>query len=304
MSGTQDVVGIESPVVALLMPFREGGAIDFAALGDYLDMVDAAGVRTVLVNGTTGEFSSLTLAERRGVLEFCRGRWRGRLIAHVGAPAVGDVVELIAHGNDLADALAVIAPYFFAAPTEAGVEAFFAQVLGSARKPVLLYSFPRHTQTVLSPEMVARLAAEFPLMCGVKDSGKDLTVSQGYKQQTPRLQVFLGDDRVGVRVRELRLDGVVTGAGGPVAELPVAIAAAVRAGDGQSAQQWQRLFDRYTDHRKTSGLSDIAFAKAATAARLPGFPAYVRPPLVAASGHRHPDITRTVRDTLDAFQRR
>ncbi|WP_194290017.1 dihydrodipicolinate synthase family protein [Nocardia macrotermitis] len=116
-------IRIGSPIVALLTPFRDGGAIDHAALGDYPDMVSAAGVETVL-----------------------------------------------------------------------------------------LYSFPRHTQTAVSPEAVARLAAKFPLVCGVKDSGKDLTISRGYKQRTPRLQVFLGDDRSGVRVRELGVDGVVTGA--------------------------------------------------------------------------------------------
>lgn len=283
MSGPQHIVGIESPIVAVPTPFHDGGGIDYAALGDYLDMVCAAGARTILVNGTTGEFFSLTLRERCRVLEFCRERWPGRLVAHVGSAAVGDVVELLAHANDIADVLAVIAPYFFAAPPEAGVEAFFGRVLGHARKPVLLYSFPRHTQTLLTPGVVARLATAFPLVCGVKDSGKDLCVSQGYKQRVPRLQVFVGDDRLGLRVRELGLDGGVTGAGGPVAELPVAIAAAVVNGEQRLAQRWQSLFDRYTDHRKAIPLSDIAFVKAAAAARLPGFPIGVRPPLISAT---------------------
>ncbi|WP_157117670.1 hypothetical protein [Nocardia vaccinii] len=96
----------------------------------------------------------------------------------------------------------------------------------------------------------------------------------------------------------------MTGAGGPVAELPVAIATAVSSGDRHSAQRWQALFDRYTDHRKASGLSDIAFAKAAAVARLPGFPTHVRPPLVAATRHQHSDITRTVHGILGEFRER
>ncbi|AHH16905.1 putative dihydrodipicolinate synthase [Nocardia nova SH22a] len=287
---------IGSPIVATLTPFRRDGRVDFGALGDYLDMLRSAAVESILVNGTTGEFASLTAAERKQILEFCRTRWPGRLIAHVGASAVGDVADLVRHANDLADNLAVIAPYYFAGPSEAGVERFFAEVLEQVRKPVLLYSFPRHTQVCIGPELVERLATGFPLLCGVKDSGKDVAVSRAYKERCPRLEVFLGDDRVGARMAELGLDGVVTGAGGPVAELPVAIAAAVRRAETGTAEHWQEVFDRYTDRRKSARLSDIAFAKSVAAARIPGFPTRVRPPLIAAEAGQQDDI----RDFLNA----
>ncbi|WP_139348010.1 hypothetical protein [Nocardia donostiensis] len=53
-------------------------------------------------------------------------------------------------------------------------------------------------------------------------------------------------------------------------------------GDADGARARQQEFDLYTDARKRLSLSDIAFAKAAAAARLPGFPTHVRPPLVVA----------------------
>ncbi|MBF6331868.1 dihydrodipicolinate synthase family protein [Nocardia transvalensis] len=289
---------ISSPIAATVTPFRPDGAVDLSALGDYLGLLHDAGVTSLLVNGTTGEFASLTVRERRQLVEFCRSRWRGTLIAHVGACALDDALDLTEHANDLADCLAAIAPYFFAHAPEAGLENFFAQVLGRAQKPVLLYNFPRHTQVNLSPGMVARLAADFPALFGVKDSGKDLTASRAYKAASARIQVFLGDDRVGPRVRELGVDGVVTGAGGPVAELPVRIAAAVAARDIEAAAHLQRVFDRYTEARKTLPLSDIAFAKAALQTRLPGFPARVRPPLTAAEPAQWRLIMTAMHNTL------
>ena len=245
--------------MATLTPFGGDGAVDYGAVGDYLDLLGSAGVGTVLVNGTTGEFASMTVRERRQMLEFCRDRWDGVLIAHVGAAAARDVIDLIEHGNEFADALAVIAPYYFADPSEAGVERFYTETLRYSRKPVLLYSFPRHTQVRISPDLVERLAARFSVLCGVKDSGKDFAVSREYKTRCPRLEVFLGDDRVGARVDELGVDGVVTGAGGPVAELPLAIAAARRRGDDDAMHGWQKVFDLYTDRRKSAPVSDIAF---------------------------------------------
>lgn len=57
--------------MAVVTPFRASGAVDFGALSDYLGLLAAAGVDTILVNGTTGEFASLTSGERRAVIEQC-----------------------------------------------------------------------------------------------------------------------------------------------------------------------------------------------------------------------------------------
>lgn len=289
---------ISSPIVATVTPFDERGGVDYPALGDYLDLLMEIGVQSLLVNGTTGEFPSLTLAEQRSVVEFCRSRWPRQLIAHVGSSTLGDAVSLTDSTNDYADALAVITPFFFADAPEAGIEDFFARVLVRARKPVLLYNFPRHTQNSLTSALVARLGSEFPAVWGVKDSGKDLSITQGFKAECPRLRVFVGDDRIGTRVAELGIDGVVTGAGGPVAELPLDIASAVGCGDMAAAKRLQRVFDCYSDTRKAMPLTDIAFVKAALGARLPGFPPHVRPPLVTASPEQCQSIRNFMQDRM------
>ncbi|MEV0355347.1 dihydrodipicolinate synthase family protein [Nocardia sp. NPDC050697] len=285
-----------SPVVAALTPFRRSGAVDPAALRDQLHLLTAAGVRALLVNGTTGEFAACTDAERRAVLELCRAEWPGTLIAHIGGGPIGDVLARAGHAHDHADLLAVITPFFHAGPPRAGVEEYLRRILAGLRLPTFLYSFPRHTQTPLAPESLALLAAEFPeVVAGIKDSGKDRAISAEYKARCPQLTVLLGDDGIGARIRQLGLDGVVSGAGGPVAELPVAIAAA---GDGTEADRLQRVFDRYGACRRALPLIDIAFAKAALAERLPGFPLAVRPPLIAADAEQARTIGAVVREVL------
>ncbi|MGW4718192.1 dihydrodipicolinate synthase family protein [Nocardia sp. NPDC004260] len=293
---------VDSAVVAVLTPFQASGRIDIAALTDYLRLLASAGVGTILVNGTSGEFAGLTAGERRCVLEYCRSEWAGTVIAHVGATAVADVRAAARHAAEHADEVAVIAPYFFAEAPESGIEQFFRQAMTGIALPWLVYNFPRHTGNPVSPVVVARLAGEFPQLIGVKDSGKDLAITRAYKTGCPRLSVLVGDDRAAARLAELGLDGVVTGAGGPVAELPVAITAAARAGDEASASSWQRVFDTYSDTRKAMGLSDIAFAKAAAATRLPGFPLRVRAPLVGVDEQQRTRIERLLRSqTLPAI---
>ncbi|MBF6340862.1 dihydrodipicolinate synthase family protein [Nocardia abscessus] len=95
---------VDSAVVAVLAPFQRSGRIDFAALTDYLELLASAGVGTILVNGTSGEFAGLTAGERRSVVEHCRGEWAGTVIAHAGAAVVEDVRAAARHAQEHADA--------------------------------------------------------------------------------------------------------------------------------------------------------------------------------------------------------
>ncbi|MEO7193275.1 MAG: dihydrodipicolinate synthase family protein [Pseudonocardiaceae bacterium] len=282
-------------IVAVLTPFDEKGAVDQGALRDYLALLSAAGVQTILVNGTTSEFFAMTSRERAAVLELCREHWPGQVIAHVGSAAIGDAIELLDHARSHTDYLAAITPYYYASPPEEGVCAYFRQLLARSNLPLLLYNFPRHTQTNLTPAIVARLAAEFPLLRGVKDSGTDHELTRRFKAARPDLQVFIGDDRAGAHLAERGADGLVTGAGGPVVELPLRILAAAQVGDHERARQLQADFDQWSDARHASPLTGIAFAKAALAARLPGFPPYVRPPLMSATDSQCQEIRSFLR---------
>ncbi len=286
---------ITSPIVAIVTPFDAQGAVDKGALQGYLALLSAAGVKTILVNGTTGEFFTMTVHERGAVLEFCREHWSGQVIAHVGSAAIGDAIDLLDHARSHTDYLAAISPYFFAAPPEEGVCAYFRQLLARSDLPLLLYNFPRHTQTTVTPSIVSQLAAEFPLLRGVKDSGKDRSITRQFKDAGPGMQVFLGDDRAGPHLSEIGVDGLVTGGGGAVVELPLRIVDAVQRNDLEQAHQLQADFDQWSDARHASPLTEIAFVKAALAARLPGFPPYVRPPLVTATDAQCEEIRRFLR---------
>ncbi|MEV0341508.1 dihydrodipicolinate synthase family protein [Nocardia sp. NPDC050713] len=285
-----------NPILATVTPFARDGAIDTGALGEYLGFLHSSGVPAILVNGTTGEFASLTVAERKSVLEHAREHWSGHLIAHIGATAYGDALELLDHAKHHADAVAAIAPYFFADPPEAGVREFFGALLTRTELPMLLYNFPRHTQTPISPALLAALAAEYPMLAGIKDSGGDLEVTRAYAATGST--VLVGSDGAAARIRELGVHGIVSGGGNPVPELPVRIAAAVRDGDVDSAARWQAVFDECRALRHDSGLSDIAFVKAALAERIPGFPSAVRSPLLTAGDAAIAEIRAYLRDQI------
>jgi len=99
------MIQLHGPIVALLTPFDASGKIEWQAFKAYLSSLYSWGVRTVIANGTTGEFPSMTISERRQVVEFVRENFAGTIINNVSGTCVGDVRKLIAGMKDSADCI-------------------------------------------------------------------------------------------------------------------------------------------------------------------------------------------------------
>ena len=70
--------GIGGVGTAMITPFQEGGAIDFAKLADFIDFQISGGVNFLVPMGTTGESVTLTEDEQaevvKATLEVAKGR--------------------------------------------------------------------------------------------------------------------------------------------------------------------------------------------------------------------------------------
>jgi len=74
------LIKITGPIFAILTPFEASGKIDFTALSEYLSF---------LTNGTTAEFPSLSLEERKALVEHCRKAFDGVILNNVSACCLG-----------------------------------------------------------------------------------------------------------------------------------------------------------------------------------------------------------------------
>eukprot|EP01079_Euglenida_sp_SAG-EU17-18_P007974 gene7974-7374_t len=96
---------IEGFVCATMTPFKEDLAVDLHKIPAYAASLRASGkVAGVFVNGSTGEFSSLTVAERKTLAEHWKEALGGssiRLIIHVGSTSISDAQELARHAESI-----------------------------------------------------------------------------------------------------------------------------------------------------------------------------------------------------------
>lgn len=128
--------------VAAITPLDRKGDFDAALSRDLLGYFRERGVDGVLVMGTTGEFSSFSVGERKKILEaFLRDKGRLEVMCQVGTPNVPETLELLEHATAAgADSALVLPPFFFKRPDLEGVTRFFSQILEKGENPYLALS--------------------------------------------------------------------------------------------------------------------------------------------------------------------
>ncbi|MGH2356619.1 MAG: dihydrodipicolinate synthase family protein [Candidatus Limnocylindria bacterium] len=159
-------------IVAAVTPLTDGGvAVDEAAIGPYVEFLEARGADGVFACGTTGEGVLLAPDERRAVAVAFRQALRGTLIVHAGAQTTADTVALAAHAAEGgADAVAVIAPPYFPLDAAALTTHFVAAARACAPLPFYCYAFAARSGYPLPVEVIQRIRDQVDNLAGLKVS--------------------------------------------------------------------------------------------------------------------------------------
>ncbi len=169
-----DVSRLRGSIVPLVTPFRDG-QVDEEALRGLVEWQIASGSHGISVCGTTGEPTSLSVDERKRVIELAVRAAAGRVpvVAGVGTNHHGETVEMADFAEQAgADALLVLVPYHVR-PTQEGLYQHFRAVARSTRLPVIVYNIPGRTAVNLEVDTLARLRRDCENVVGVKEANRD-----------------------------------------------------------------------------------------------------------------------------------
>ncbi len=222
---------------AMITPFDKRGGLNLDALPAYLKFQQDAGMDGVVVCGTNGEGVSMSVAERKRLLEAVIDL-RGSLIviAGTGAANLPDAIELTRHAAAAgADAALALPPFFFKNPTAQGVAAFFRPLLDAAEIPVLLYSIPQQTAVQITDEIIG-LLADHPRLAGLKDSKGDWETTSGLISTWPKLSIFSGGDQIMARSLAAGSAGAISGSANAFPDLVAEVRKSVGTGASDTAQ--------------------------------------------------------------------
>jgi dihydrodipicolinate synthase/N-acetylneuraminate lyase len=130
---------------ALITPFtNDGSAIETVALAAIVDRLVAAGVVGLVPGGSTGEFTSLTGAERRQLVETTVDAAAGRVpvIAGTGALTTRETVELSIHAEQAGASAVMVVPPFYDALSWRELLAHYSAIADAIRIPIMYYNLP------------------------------------------------------------------------------------------------------------------------------------------------------------------
>jgi dihydrodipicolinate synthase/N-acetylneuraminate lyase len=130
---------------ALFTPFTEdGAAIDVEALEAGVERLVGAGVGGLVPGGSTGEFTTLTTAERKLLVETVVRAADGRVpvVAGTAALSTAETVALSVHAEQAGAAAVMIIPPFYDVPTWRELKAHFQAVADAISIPVMYYNLP------------------------------------------------------------------------------------------------------------------------------------------------------------------
>jgi 4-hydroxy-tetrahydrodipicolinate synthase len=160
---------------ALITPLTEdGSAIDTGALAAIVDRLIATGVGGLVPGGSTGEFTTLTHAERRRLVEATVEAAGGRVpvVAGTGALSTRETVELSAHAQRAGAAAVMIVPPFYDALSWRELLAHYTAVAAAIDIPIMYYNLPSASGVKLDAAQLGELQRVAGVSC-LKDTGGD-----------------------------------------------------------------------------------------------------------------------------------
>ena len=196
---------------ALVTPFL-GERINYPMLQRLLQRQIDAGIKAVVICGTTGEAPTLSDTEKitmfRKAKEFVSDRLK--IIAGTGSNCTLHAIELsVAAETAGVDALLVVSPYYNKA-TPDGLCAHYASIAHAVNIPVILYNVPSRTGLDMSVDVYKRLA-RIPNIIGVKEASSDVTkVTRIRNACGEDFSVWAGNDDLAVPCISLGGKGVIS----------------------------------------------------------------------------------------------
>ncbi len=200
-------------ITALITPFKDG-ALNHASLERLIKHQSAAGVKAIVIAGSTGEAPSLEFSEyddlvKSAVRIASSLEDKMNIIAGCTASSTNLSIKLAKIAEEAgADALMCATPPYNK-PSQEGLFQHFKALHDNSALPIMLYSIPGRTGGDFTDETILRLAS-MPRICAIKDCCGDFERPIRIQKQAPDFIFMCGDDSASLAFNAQGASGVVS----------------------------------------------------------------------------------------------
>lgn len=195
--------------VAIVTPMKENEEVNYDKLEELINQQIDGGTDSIIITGTTGEASTLTMEEHRDVIKAAVEFTKHRIpvIAGTGSNCTKTAIQLSQEAEeDGADGLLIVTPYYNKA-SQNGLIKHYSQIAQSTKLPIIMYNVPGRTGCNLLPETVATLFEQEENIVGLKEAtGNMAQASKTMYLTDGKLDMYSGED--GLVLPMLSIGGV------------------------------------------------------------------------------------------------
>lgn len=180
---------------AIITPFKDDG-VNYDEFKKMIEFQIENGVDSIIVCGTTGEASTMTLDERKETIKFAVdvASKRVPIIAGTGGNCTKSVVEMTKYAESVGvDGVLVVTPYYNKT-TQAGLIEHYKVVAQSTTLPIILYSVPGRTGVNILPQTCLELSKIENIVAIKEASGNLSQIAEIANLCGENLNIYSGND--------------------------------------------------------------------------------------------------------------
>lgn len=197
--------------VAIVTPFNEKG-VNFEKLDELIEWHISRHTDAIIVCGTTGEASTMSLEERMETIKFTVkiANKRIPIIAGTGSNDTAASISMSVWAEGIGvDGLLVITPYYNKT-TQKGLVEHFKAISSNVTIPIILYNVPSRTGMNILPSTLVELC-KFKNIVAVKEASGNISQIAEIKALCgDRLDIYSGNDDQIIPILSLGGIGVIS----------------------------------------------------------------------------------------------
>lgn len=180
---------------AIVTPFNKNG-VDFEEFKKLIEFQIKNKADSIIVCGTTGESSTMTLDERKETIEFAVKTVNGRIpvIAGTGGNCTSQVIEFTKWAESIGvDGALIVTPYYNKT-TQDGLIAHYTAIAKETTLPIILYSVPGRTGVNINPTTCLKLSKIENIVAIKEASGNLSQIAEIANLCGDNLNIYSGND--------------------------------------------------------------------------------------------------------------
>ena len=199
--------------VAIITPMKENFEVNYDKLDEMIQFQIEGGTDCIVITGTTGESSTLTMEEHAEVIRAAVEMTKHRIpvVAGTGSNCTKTAIQLT---NDAEEAgcegALVVTPYYNKA-TQSGLIAHYGQIAQSTKLPIIMYNVPSRTGCNILPETAATLVKTYDNIVGIKEATGSVAQAVTLMDLCDgNIDMYSGEDGIVVPLMSIGALGVIS----------------------------------------------------------------------------------------------